>query len=296
MNRNSRSRETDAEWTVGEPTELLQFLYEVMPSKSRNAVKSILSRGQVVVNDKVSTQFNDLLKENDHVKIHTRVASEEVKMSGVSIIYEDHDLIVIDKSAGLLSVATKKERDMTAYRQLTDYVQSVRPQNRLFVVHRLDRETSGVMMFAKNKDTQQTLQNTWEEAVSERTYVALVEGNIKKGGTITSWLKENKAFYVYSSKTPDDGLKAVTHYKVLKSSRNVSLLEVQLETGRKNQIRVHMQDIGHPVIGDKKYGATNTSIGRLGLHAQAIAFTHPTTGKELRFESKTPPIFTRAFN
>jgi 23S rRNA pseudouridine1911/1915/1917 synthase len=211
-------------------------------------------------------------------------------------LHEDNDLIVIEKEPGLLSIASEDEKHLTAYRQLTDYVRNVNPKNRIFVVHRLDRDTSGVMVFAKNKEAQQTLQNSWQESVRERAYIALVEGAVKKDGTVTSWLTENKMFMVYSSPKPNDGKKAITHYKVLQSNRNFSLLQVNLDTGRKNQIRVHMSDIGHPVVGDKKYGSRNNAIGRLGLHANAIELKHPTTGESMRFESKTPASFTRPFN
>jgi 23S rRNA pseudouridine1911/1915/1917 synthase len=289
MNRND-------DWIVKEPTELLKYLYEVMSSRSRNSVKGILSRGQVLVNGKVSTQFNDSLNPGDRVQIHERVATNEVKMTGVTILHEDNDLIVIEKEPGLLSIASEDEKHLTAYRQLTDYVRNVNPKNRIFVVHRLDRDTSGVMVFAKNKEAQQTLQNSWQESVRERAYIALVEGAVKKDGTVTSWLTENKMFMVYSSPKPNDGKKAITHYKVLQSNRNFSLLQVNLDTGRKNQIRVHMSDIGHPVVGDKKYGSRNNAIGRLGLHANAIELKHPTTGESMRFESKTPASFTRPFN
>ena len=277
-------------------TELLKYLYEVLSSRSRNSVKGILNRGQVLVNGKVSTQFNDPLNPGDQVQIHARVATNEVKMTGVTILHEDNDLIAIEKEPGLLSIASEDEKHLTAYRQLTDYVRSVNPKNRIFVVHRLDRDTSGVMVFAKNKEAQQTLQNSWQESVRERAYIALVEGAVKKDGTVTSWLTENKTFMVYSSPRPNDGKKAITHYKVLQSNRNFSLLQVNLDTGRKNQIRVHMQDIGHPVVGDKKYGSRNNAIGRLGLHANAIELKHPTTGESMRFESKTPASFTRPFN
>ena len=288
MNRND-------EWVVNEQTELLKYLYEVLSSRSRNSVKGILNRGQVLVNGKVSTQFNDLLNPGDRVQIHTRVATDEVKMTGVTILHEDNDLIVIEKEPGLLSIASEDEKHLTAYRQLTDYVRSVNPKNRIFVVHRLDRDTSGVMVFAKNKEAQQTLQNSWQESVPERAYIALVEGAVKKDGTVTSWLTENKTFMVYSSPRPNDGKKAITHYKVLQSNRNFSLLQVNLDTGRKNQIRVHMLDIGHPVVGDKKYGSRNNAIGRLGLHANTIELKHPTTGESMRFESKVPASLTRPF-
>ena len=296
MERKARSSERDAEWIVDESTELLKYLYKMLSNRSRNSVKGILSRGQVIVNGTVSTQFNDSLQPGDRVQIHTRVAANEVTMTGVNIIHEDDDLIVIEKEAGLLSIASDDEKHMTAYRQLTDYVRSVHAKNRIFVVHRLDRDTSGVMIFAKNKEVQQTLQNTWQESVPERAYIALVEGTVTKDGTVISWLTENKTFMVYSSQRENDGQKAITHYKVLESNRNFSLLQVNLETGRKNQIRVHMKDIDHPVIGDKKYGSRNNSLGRLGLHAHAIAFTHPTSGEKMRFESKVPAIFMRTFN
>lgn len=295
MKKRVKSNERDAEWIVEERTELLKFLIKCMPSRSRNAVKGILSRGQAVVNGKASTQFNLALQPGDRVQIRTRVATEEFRMTGMKILHEDADLIVIEKDAGLLSIASENERHMTAYRQLTDYVRSIHPQNRIFIVHRLDRDTSGIMLFAKSKDVQQSLQNAWQEVVPERTYVALVEGAVKKGGTMTSWLTESKSFKVYSSPHPNGGQKAITHYKVLKTNRHQSLLQVNLETGRKNQIRVHMQELGHPVIGDKKYGSRMQSIGRLGLHAHAIAFTHPTTGEFLRFESKIPTSFMRGF-
>jgi len=284
------------EWIVEESTELLKYLYEVMANRSRNSVKAILNRGQVIVNGTVTTQFNDPLAPGDRVQIHTRVATESVTMTGVTIIHEDEDLIVIEKEAGLLSIASNDEKHLTAYRQLTNYVRNVRPENRIFVVHRLDRDTSGIMIFAKNKEAQQTLQNSWQESVPERAYVALVEGTVKEDGTVISWLTENKTFMVYSSPRENDGQKAITHYKVLQSNRNFSLLQVNLETGRKNQIRVHMKDIDHPVVGDKKYGSRNNSLGRLGLHANAIAFIHPTSGEKMRFELKVPAVFMRTFN
>ncbi len=295
MKRKARSRELDEKWTVETPHKLLAFLYERIPNRSRNTVKGILSRGQVVINGKASTQFDDPLHPGDVVQIHSRVATETVKLSGIRILFEDDDLLVIEKDAGLLTVASKNERHITAYRQLMDYVKTVDPRNRVFIVHRLDRDTSGVMIFAKNKDVQQTLQNDWHNIVPERAYTALVEGSVRKDGTITTWLKENKAFVVYSSYRPNDGQKAVTHYKVLKKNRHNSLLEVRLETGRKNQIRVHMQDLKHPIVGDRKYGAETRPLGRLGLHAHKISLTHPVTGKALSFESKVPAAFLKLF-
>jgi len=285
------------EWTIKEADELLKFLYKAMPNKSRNAVKSILSRGQVVINGRMTKQFNDPLSPGDVVEIKTRVVPADIKLKGVKIIHEDDDLIVVDKDAGLLTIATDTEKQMTAYRELTEYLRKTQPKRKLFIVHRLDRDTSGLLIFAKSKEVQQQLQNTWTETIEERTYLALVEGTVQKDGTITTWLTEGTgdAHKMHSSRRDNGGKKSITHYKVAKASRDMTLLEVNLETGRKNQIRVHMQDIGHPVVGDKKYGAKLNPMRRLGLHAYAISFVHPKTGKTLRFESDIPKGFLKMF-
>ena len=152
------------------------------------------------------------------------------------------------------------------------------------------------MMFAKSKKVQEVLQKDWNDSIIERSYVAIVEGVVEKTeGTVTSWLKENKAMVMFSSQTPDDGQKAITHYKLLKTNPHFSMLEVKLETGRKNQIRVHMKDIGFPVTGDKKYGAKLNPIGQMGLHARVLAFRHPVTGKALRFDTPIPGKFLKLF-
>ncbi|MET3657771.1 RluA family pseudouridine synthase [Sporosarcina psychrophila] len=289
--KNSASRKEDTSvYTVKEPMELLPFLLEMMSKSSRNSMKSILTRGQVTVNGKMVTQHNHPLQAGQHVEIlKNRAAMKEETLVGVTILHEDDDIIVINKEAGLLSVASKNPEDMTAYRQLMDYVKETNPRNRVYVVHRLDRDTSGVMLFAKNEEVKNGLQAAWNEVVKERTYTALVEGAVrKKEGTISSWLKESKTFKVYSNPTDNGGQHAVTHYKKLQSNSNYSLLEVQLETGRKNQIRVHMEDIGHPIVGDKKYGSSVNPIKRIGLHATALALLHPRTGELVRFKADVP--------
>lgn len=300
MNKNKKTssphQDKATKLIVKEPAELMTFLMEKLSNRGRNAVKAILARGQVSVNDHIVTKYNYRLQPEQQVMIHWGKPVEQVKLFGLKILHEDDDIIVVQKEAGLLSIASPDEKEMTAYRQLMEHVRGENPKNRIFVVHRLDRDTSGVMMFAKNEKTKKLLQDSWKDAVQQRTYVALVEGTVKKAeGTITSWLKESKTLMMYSSQKPNDGQKAVTHYKVLQSNREYSLVEVQLETGRKNQIRVHMKDIGHPVVGDKKYGSKNNTLGRLGLHAQVLAFTHPTTGQTLRFESRIPDKFLRPF-
>lgn len=278
--------------TVSENTELLQFLLAQMPAQSRNNIKSLLAHGQISVDNLMITQFNHPLTPGQKVTINWGKIQEGSGPQGLRILFEDPHLIVIEKQAGLLSIATEKEKEHTAYSILTDYLRNQDPSNRIFIVHRLDRETSGVMMFAKSQAVQQKLQDNWKTLVLERSYMVVVEGSIKKDqGTVTSWLKESKSLVMYSSPKPTDGKKAVTHYKVLKSNKNCSLLEVHLETGRKNQIRAHMQEIGHSVIGDRKYGARSNPIHRLGLHAHVLAFIHPVTGETLRFETSTPKDF-----
>ena len=183
---------------------------------------------------------------------------------------------------------------MTAHNQLMAYVKRHHPKNRIYVVHRLDKDTSGIMLFAKNEKMKATLQENWKEIVTERMYTALVEGNVKKqSGTITSWLTESKTFKMYSSSFDNGGKQAITHYKKIRGNKNYSLLEVMLETGRKNQIRVHMEEIGHPIVGDKKYGAHGNPLKRVGLHATTLVFKHPVTGKQMKFTSKVPKKFNK---
>lgn len=282
-------------FTVQEPAELLPFLLAKLSGQGRNAVKAILARGQVSVDGTPVTAYNHSLAPGASVSVSRERIEEVPPLVGLSILFEDDDLIVVAKDAGLLSIASPQETELTAYRQLTEHVRRTDPRSRIFVVHRLDRDTSGVMMFAKREEIQQSLQNNWQEAVTERIYVALVEGRVARAeGTVSSWLKESKTLKMYSSPYPNDGQHAVTHYRTLEAKSQLSLLEVKLETGRKNQIRVHMQDIGHPVVGDKKYGARSKILGRLGLHARVLAFIHPSTGEHLRFETDIPKAFVNA--
>lgn len=280
-------------YTMKDSMQLLPFLLEALSHRGRNSVKSILGRGQVKVDDHIVTKFNYELQPGQTVEIlKNRAARRKDALIGLKIQYEDDDLIIVEKEAGLLSIASEKEKELTAHYQLMNYVRNKGPANRIYVVHRLDKDTSGVMMFAKNERSKQKLQNAWRDMVKERSYVALVEGKVQKDkGIIKSWLRESKTKVVYSSYTKGDGLHAVTHYEKIQGNDDYSLLKVKLETGRKNQIRVHMKDIGHPVVGDKKYGSTTTPIGRLGLHANVLAFYHPKTKKFMRFEAKVPASF-----
>ena len=294
-NKSSRvdsSSKPDQVFFVEESSILMDFLIAKLPHKNRNNIKSLLRNKQVWVDDQLISQFNHVLNPGQKVAISASRSRVEKKFTEFTIIYEDEELIVIDKAAGLLSIATKNEKRRTAFSMLSDYVKQTDTSNKIFVVHRLDRETSGLMVFARNEEIKHQLQGKWNEAATSKTYVAVVEGRVEKQeGTIVSYLSEDKVFKVHSSQNPKNGLKAITQYSVLNSNANFSLLEVNIETGRKNQIRVHMQDIGHSIVGDKKYGASSSPIRRLGLHARKLAFVHPVTNKLLKFETKIPPAF-----
>lgn len=284
-------------FTVKEPATLLEFLLLKLHGKSRTGVKSILARGIVSVNGAVTTHAKHSLLPGQIVTIGDKAPEEPVTLRGVKIVYEDDSVIVIDKAPGLLSVATDTGSERSAHSIVSDYVKRKTPKAKVLVVHRLDRDTSGLMMFVKDRELQRQLRQNWQESIETRRYIVVVEGTVAKdSGTITSWLKGTDSLRTYSSKTPNDGQKAVTHFKVLKRSADYSLLSVELETGRKNQIRVHMQDIGHPVVGDEKYGSQSDPIGRLGLHAAELAFEHPRTGKPLVFRSEAPKEFLKIFS
>jgi len=290
MTKKNNALTNETKYKVEEEAELLSFLLQVI-DRGRNHVKSVLARGQVLVDDQVETKYNAALHEGQTVTV-LKEAVEKASITGLTILHEDDDIIVINKQAGLLSIASPKEKEMTAYRQLMAHVRQRNPKNRVYIVHRLDRDTSGVMLFAKSEEVKRKLQDNWKDSVKERTYIALVEGKVKQEkGTVSSWLKESKTHKMHSNKEPNGGLKAVTHFKKIQANAKFSLLEVELDTGRKNQIRAHMEDIGFPVVGDKKYGAKTNEIKRLGLHAKVLAFRHPTKGEILRFEADVPKSF-----
>ena len=213
---------------------------------------------------------------------------------GLAILHEDRDILVVDKPAGLLTMGTDSDKTRTAYFVLTDYVRKgySKSRNRIFIVHRLDRETSGILVFAKTLDAKLSLQNQWKE--TEKKYLAVVHGHCdKKAETITTHLAENKAHFVYSTSNSAKGRLARTAYKVLKQTRDFALLEIKLLTGRKHQIRVHLAGIGHAVVGDRKYGKEDRGRARLALHASSISFKHPYSGQQLTFETKVPVYFNQ---
>ncbi len=216
---------------------------------------------------------------------------------GLSILYEDRDILVVDKINGLLTIGNERVKENTAYYLLTDYVRkgSHKSKNRVFIVHRLDRDTSGILIFAKNENAKRYLQDEWQGF--EKKYYAVIHGTLpEKEGVITSYLVENAAHRMYSVTDPEKGKLAKTGYKVLKESRKYSLLEIDLLTGRKNQIRVHFSEKGHPVVGDKKYGIKEKGIKRLTLHAASLTILHPHTKERMTFKAEVPAYFNSLLN
>ena len=302
MNKNKKRYEHHSkdysqirEYPVNKNCELLQFLLETLKGQSRNSVKSLLTNHRVSVDGAPISQYNFQLTKGD-VVIISKTPIHKKTRSNLPIIFENEEFIVINKPSGLLSIASDKEKGSTAYRMLMDYVQQKDKHNRIYVVHRLDEDTSGVLMVAKNEKIRDLLQEKWNEIVLKRGYFAIVEGHLKdKQGTIKSYLKKNSQNMMYSSKKPGDGQLAITHYKVIGEIENYSLLDVNIDSGRKNQIRVHLGDLGHHVIGDDKYGNPSNPIKRLGLHAYELVLTHPVSGKQMRFKAPMPKEFTSLF-
>jgi len=285
---------TDIVIPVTSPSTLLPFLLQSLKNKSRDNVKSLLRNRQVLVNGEPVTQFNHELKPGDSIVISASRHTGGLMARNMRLVYEDEYLIVIDKNAGLLSMASDNEKYLTAYNILSAYVKSQNPSNRIFIVHRLDRDTSGLMMFARSEKVQSLLQRDWKHNVTARTYTALVEGEVTlSAGVIKSYIYESKALVMHSTHDPKKGTLAITRYRLLKSGKDYSLLEVTLETGKKNQIRLHMQEAGHSIAGDKKYGASSSPIGCVGRHSGILAFVRPVTDRETRFESKTPAKIRR---
>ena len=294
-----------ATYKVNRSDELLEFLLRKC-NTSRNNVKNLLVRRQVLVNGSVVTQYNFPLAKDDEVKLAKnpvkggnelkRPARQQSKtqVKALKIIYEDEDFLAVDKPCGLLSVENEKENDC-AYGFVADYLAQTGKNARPFVLHRIDKETSGVLVFAKNPKIQSMLRLNWNEAVLSREYIAIVEGAMEeKKKTITSFLKENANKMMYSTQDPT-GQKAITHYEVIKENTAYSMLYVHIDTGRKNQIRVHMQTLGHPVIGDDKYGHTQNPLKRLGLHASKISFTHPISKEVITISCSKPLEFESLF-
>lgn len=272
---------------------LLNYLLKNINNKSKNNIKSLLKNGQISVNGKVITKHDYNIHKYNKISINYNI---DRSSDGLDIIYEDNEIIVVDKPHSLLTISTDKVKDATLYQMVSKYLKNKNKANKVFIVHRLDKETSGVVVFAKNKHIQELLQNNWDNIVKKREYVAIVQGILdKKEDTIESYLTENKLNIVYSTKNKQIGKLAITSYKVLKENKNYSYLLVNLSTGKKNQIRVHMSEMGHSIVGDKKYGSKINPLNRLGLHASTLELIHPITKKTLVFKSKVPRKFDNLF-
>ena len=320
-------------FTVAHDSPLLPYLYEIFPTQSKTGVKNMLAKGQVLVNGESTTAFNQPLRTGDTLLVLPKAISmaressanarDEVEKTGVRIVFEDDDYIVVDKPSGLLTVSTARgsqsksgKKEATLYAILNAYVKvnararrkedlaSGRTPDRstakIWIIHRLDKGTSGLVVFAKNEHAKDILQSRWKELVIERRYSAFLEKKVEKeSGAIQSWLVENpKSLKVYSyPEEVKDGQLAITHYKVLdyvhRGKGIYTKTEFSLESGRKNQIRVHSADIGHPVAGDEKYGAETDPIRRLALHAATLVFRNPMSGEIVRLKSPLPPAFDK---
>lgn len=267
----------DIEIKANDSGKLLAFLYGELSRIPRGKVKSYLEHRQISVNGIVTTKYDHPVKCGDVVKISMSEGS--VKTHGIEVIYEDEYLLAVNKPAKLLSVPTGNEKERCAYTRLRE-----NRRGELYVVHRLDRDTSGVLLFAKKREICTMLQENWNDTVTLREYMAICEGHLEvKHGRCDSLISENSVHVMYSGR---EGKRAITDYEVIREEGGYSLVRVKLLTGRKNQIRVHMKELGNPVVGDKKYGSETNPIGRLGLHASALGFIHPVTGREIKITAR----------
>ena len=280
--------------TVKENAHLLEYLINNV-SESRSKLKATLQGRGIAVNGRMVTQFDYQLKAGDKIIISRHKKQNQFKSRYVKIVYEDRWLVVVEKNIGILSMAAGHS-SLNVKSVLDDYFLKSRQKCRAHVVHRLDRDTSGLMVYAKDIETEQILEHNWHQIVYDRRYVAVVSGEKEQdNGTIANWLKDNKAYITYSSPTDNGGKYAVTHFQVLNRTTEHSLVEYKLETGRKNQIRVHSADMGHPVCGDVKYGNGDDPLHRLCLHAYMLCFTHPVTGEPMEFSTPIPTAFRSLF-
>ncbi len=291
MQNKKENKPKDLIFKVLENDTLLPFVMKKMNGISRNKAKNILSGGSISVDGKKVTQHDFELKPGMEVKIGRNQTGEPLNSHWVRIVYEDQYLFVVEKRSGILCNSPHSDEE-TVQGILNQYLEKNHQRCHAHTIHRLDRDTSGLLLFAKDKKVALKFEENWKETVYDRRYVALVHGEMrKKEGAISSWLKDNAQFLTYSSKTDNGGKFATTHYKLIKVSDGYSLVELKLDTGRKNQIRVHLADIGFPVVGDPKYGDGDDKIGRLGLHAYKLCFIHPITHEDLKFETEFPASF-----
>lgn len=294
MINNYNKKNDYAQYVAQEDDTLLSWLLANL-KESRSKVKATLQGRGIKVNGKQVTQFDFRIHKGDKISISRSKKNDQFKSRYLSIVYEDKYLVVIEKNVGILSMAAGHS-SLNVKTILDDYFRRTRQRCTAHVVHRLDRDTSGLMIYAKDMQTEQILEHDWHNIVYDRRYVAVVSGEMEDNeGTIANWLKDNKNYVTYSSPTDNGGKYAVTHFYVLNRTTEHSLVEYQLETGRKNQIRVHSADMGHPVCGDVKYGNGDDPLGRLCLHAYVLCFYHPVTHERMEFETLIPTQFRKLF-
>lgn len=292
INKDRKDAYTD--YTVREESTLLEWLLGNI-KESKTKVKATLKNSGVKVNGKFRTQFDFPLHNGDKVSVSKSKQNNTFRSKFIKLVYEDQYLVVIEKNAGILSMAAGHST-LNVKTVLDDYFRRTRQHCTAHVVHRLDRDTSGLMIYAKDMQTEQILEHDWHNIVYDRRYVAVVSGEMEDDeGTIANWLKDNRAYITYSSPVDNGGKYAVTHFRVLDRTARHSLVEYRLETGRKNQIRVHSADMGHPVCGDVKYGNGDNPVGRLCLHAYKLCFYHPINHRRMEFETEIPADFRKLF-
>lgn len=278
----------------GSDVPLMKFMSEMVPDVKRNQLKTWLKYDQVMINGIVTRQFDAIVAPGQWVEINYTRSFVTFSHPRINLIYEDDHIIVINKGYGLLSVGTDSAKQVqTAYSIIKEYVKKKHPTNKIFIVHRLDRDTSGLMMFAKTIEAKEAMQHNWNNMVISRNYVAVVEGVVSEDeGVIRSWLGETSQHEVYSTQEEGNGQLAITRFKVLARGNGYSMLEFSLDTGRKNQIRVHAsKELNHPIVGDRRYGAQSSPINRLALHARTLRFAHPITRVDMNFELPIPSRF-----
>lgn len=296
MITQDRNKKAYDDYTVDADAPLLEYLLLTLKGLSRNKIKATLQGRGIKVDGKVVTQFDFPLHRGMTVSVSkTKRNNDVLKSRYVKIVYEDKYLVVIEKNIGILSMAAG-HKSLNVKSVLDKYFQDTKQHCRAHVVHRLDRDTSGLMVYAKDMEIEQILEHNWHDIVYDRRYVAVVSGEMEEeGGTIANWLKDNKAYFTYSSPTDNGGKYAVTHFHTLARTTRHSLVEFSLETGRKNQIRVHTADMGHPVCGDTKYGNGDDPLHRLCLHAYMLCFYHPVTRERMEFQTPIPTAFRSMF-
>lgn len=295
-NRNNNRRQYHPDniktWEVKQEGSILEIAATFLKDHTLTKLKSMLRHNQFAINSMPTSKYDAKLQPGDKFSVNFDQSFKVFKNPRVELVYEDEHIIVINKGYGVLSMGTDTKKDGTAYSIMREYVKYSNPAAKVFIVHRLDRDTSGLMMLAKTMEAKDAMQHNWNNMVINRKYVAVVEGFVEQPeGVIKSYLAENSQYEVYSTNDPQKGQLAITRYKRLQSGNGFSLMEVELDTGRKNQIRVHMKDLGHPITGDRKYGAGHSPINRLALHAQTLRFVHPITHKDMNFSTPIPIRF-----